>query len=159
MSATSPTLSLYHRFESMPAGRWLFSRALCFRAPYFRTIRPRIETLEPTRSVWRMKKRRAVENHLGTVHAIAMANLCELAAGTLMESGLPSTMRWIPKGMTIQYLSKAKTDLVGEARHDDLENVEGNVPVTVTVKDQEGTAVVEASITMQVSPKRTGNRS
>ncbi|TDT40273.1 acyl-coenzyme A thioesterase PaaI-like protein [Halospina denitrificans] len=154
MPAKSPTLRMYERFAAMPGGRAMFSRALCFRAPYFQTIRPRVETLEPTRSVWHMKKRRAVENHIGTVHALAMGNLCEIAAGTLMEAGLPASKRWIPKSMTIDYLAKANTDLVGEATHDALDSAEGDVPVVVTVRDKSGTAVVQATITMFVSAKK-----
>ncbi|MFE8070063.1 hotdog fold domain-containing protein [Marinobacteraceae bacterium S3BR75-40.1] len=154
MSASSPTYRLYRTFTRWPGGRALFSRALCFKAPYFRNIRPQVEVLEPGRSVWRMSKRRAVENHLGTVHALAMGNLCELAAGTLMEASLPSNLRWIPKGMTIDYLAKAKTDLVGEACHGDLATSRGDVPVEVVVRDRKGEAVVKATITMYVSERQ-----
>src|SRR3546814_8972215 len=43
-------LTLYRRITRWPAGHWLFSRAVCFKAPYFASIRPRIELLEPGRS-------------------------------------------------------------------------------------------------------------
>ena len=58
-----------------------------------------------------MRKRRAVQNHIGTVHAIAMCNLAEMAAGTLTEISIPASMRWLPKGMQVQYLRKAETDV------------------------------------------------
>ena len=51
-----------------------------------------------------LRKRRAVLNHIGTVHAIAMANLCELACGMLMEVTIPTTMpraASTPRTMTV----------------------------------------------------------
>src|SRR3546814_9665963 len=68
-------LTLYRRITRWPAGHWLFSRAVCFKAPYFASIRPRIELLEPGRCVASLRHRRAVTNHIGTVRAIALCNL------------------------------------------------------------------------------------
>jgi acyl-coenzyme A thioesterase PaaI-like protein len=150
----SSVLKIWARLSGTAAGRWLFSRLVCLRAPYFASIRPAFEVLEPGRAVARVKKRRAVTNHIGTVHAIAMANLCELVAGTMTEVAVPASMRWIPRGMKIQYLAKAETDIRGEARMPAL--VEGgsqDIVVPVEVRDQGGTAVVRAEITMYVSPK------
>ena len=59
------------------------------RAPYFGTIRPSFLDLQPKLCRVAMKKRRAVENHIGTVHALAMGNLCELAAGMCTEVTIP----------------------------------------------------------------------
>ncbi len=75
-------LSLYHRLQRWPAGSWLFSRAVCFKAPYFASIAPRITRLEHGRCEGTLADRRSVRNHIGTVHAIAMCNLAELTAGT-----------------------------------------------------------------------------
>jgi hypothetical protein len=58
-----------------------------------------------------MKKRRSVQNHIQTVHAIAMCKAAELAGGTCLDVSLTSSMRWIPVGMEVQYLTMAKTDL------------------------------------------------
>ena len=62
-----------------------------------------------------MQKHRAVLNHLGTVHAIAMCNMAELAGGTMTDATVPKTHRWIPKGMQVEYVKKATTDLVAIA--------------------------------------------
>ena len=139
-----------------PLGRWLFSRAVCFRAPYFGTIRPRFVELRPGYCLATMRKRRRVQNHIGTVHAIAMANLCELAAGTMTEVTVPVGMRWIPKGMTIEYLAKATTHLSAVARIDPMPpfDAAADVPVVVEVNDAAGAVVVRAVITMYVSPRR-----
>ncbi|MEO8101573.1 MAG: hotdog fold domain-containing protein [Betaproteobacteria bacterium] len=152
----SQALTLWNRMRDKPLGKWLFSRAICWKAPYFGTIAPRFEELKPGYSRVSMKKRRAVQNHIGTVHAIAACNLAELAAGTMMEAGLPASMRWLPKGMSVQYLKKCETDLIAEAIASDLaEGPARNVPVSVDMRDTHGNLVVHAVITMYVSPRKT----
>lgn len=94
---STPLLSLYNRLQRWPAGTWLFSRAVCFKAPYFASIAPRITRLEHGRCEGTLADRRKVRNHIGTVHAIAMCNLAELTAGLMVDASLPKGMRWIPK--------------------------------------------------------------
>jgi len=150
-------LSLYRKVTRWPAGHWLFSRAVCFKAPYFGTIAPRIVALQPNRCEVRIADRRRVHNHLGTVHAIALCNLAELAAGVMTDATLPPSMRWIPKGMTVEYLKKATGTMHGVATPDVplVESASGyELPVTVVVKNDAGEAVFRASIGMWVSPRK-----
>ena len=148
-------LDAWEKLSGSAAGRWLFSRIVCFRAPYFGTIRPVFDVLEPGRAVARMRKRRKVQNHIGTVHAIAMANLCEIIAGTLTEVSIPASMRWIPRGMQINYVAKATTDLHGEGLFPEIVKGEPqDVVVPVKVMDINDNVVVTADITMYVSPRR-----
>lgn len=148
-------LQQYDQLARVPFGKKLFALALCQKAPYFKTIAPRFETLEPGLVVVGMPERRAVHNHIGTVHALAIGNLCELAAGTMMEASLPRTHRWIPKGMDIQYLAKAESDLVARCAWDQqVSDVGAEVPVVVSVTDRAGTEVTRATIRMWVTPKR-----
>lgn len=150
-------LSMYRRITRWPAGHWLFSRAVCLKAPYFATIAPRFVALEPGRCEVRIRDRRRVHNHIGTVHAIALCNLAELSAGVMTDASLPPSMRWIPKGMTVEYLKKAKGTLHGVATPDIplVESTAGyDLPVTVIVTDEAGDVVFRARIAMWVSPKR-----
>jgi hypothetical protein len=74
------TLSLYRRGVGMlgrTLGNSIFSAAVCFKAPYFLTIRPVLLRLEPGHTSVRMRNSWLVRNHLGTVHAIAQCNLIE----------------------------------------------------------------------------------
>lgn len=154
---STPLLSMYRRITRWPAGHWLFSRAVCLKAPYFSTIAPRFVSLEPGRCEVRIRDRRRVHNHIGTVHAIALCNLAELAAGVMTDASLPASMRWIPKGMTVEYLKKAKGTLHGVATPDQplVESDRGyDLPVSVVVTDGTGEAVFRARIDMWVSPKR-----
>jgi uncharacterized protein (TIGR00369 family) len=148
-------LSAWQRFERWPFGKAIFSRAVCFKAPYFSSISPRFAELRPGFARVTMKKRRAVQNHIGTVHAIAMCNLAEIAAGTLTEVSIPRTMRWLPKGMTVEYLRKAETDVEAVATLPAVdEGAARDVPATVEVKDTAGQLVCRAVITMYVSPRK-----
>lgn len=154
--ATS-TLKIWQRCAGLPTGKWAFSRMLCLKAPYFSSIRPQFEELKPGYCRIRIPKRRAVLNHLGTVHAIAMCNMAELAGGTMTEVSVPDTHRWIPKGMAVEYLKKATTDLVAVATPETA--IDGSTAsecmVKVEVLDAQDVLVFQARITMWVSPKKT----
>ena len=154
-SNKSLALRLWTRLNGTAFGRWVFTRIICFRAPYFGSISPLFVTLESGRAVVTMQKRRKVKNHIGTIHAIAMANLCEIAAGVLTEVSIPADMRWIPKGMNIQYLGKAETKISATAELPAVKSGEKqDAIVSVDVKDTSGTIVVHADITMYVTPRR-----
>ena len=154
------TLDIWRFFASKPGGKWAFSRLLCLKAPYFGSIRPRFVHLRQEYCEVRIKKRRAVQNHLGSVHAIAMCNMAELAGGTMTEVTVPATHRWIPKSMTVNYLKIARTDLVAIASpHSALDlTAPGEFLVDVTVKDTGGEPVFNALITMWVAPRKVQSR-
>jgi acyl-coenzyme A thioesterase PaaI-like protein len=141
------------KLHSLPVvGPWLLSRAVGSVAPYFASIAPRIAVLERGRCDVGFRNRRRVRSHLGTVHAIAMCNACELAAGLAIDASLPATLRWIPRGMVVRYIKKAETDLVARARVEEVS--EGEVVVPVRVSDASEQVVMEADITMYVSARR-----
>lgn len=154
MSAS--VLQLYNSITRKPFGHWLFSRLICFKAPYFGSIKPRMTVLEPNRAEASIAHRRSVTNHLGTVHAIALCNLAEFIAGLMTDVSIPTSMRWIPKGMTVEYLKKAVGTQHGVATPEfpPREAAEGyELPVNVVVTDPQGEAVFKARISMWVSPK------
>lgn len=147
-------LSLYNKLESKPYGKQIYSGMVARMAPYFTTIRPKVEEIRPNYIKVSMKKRRAVHNHLKTVHAIASCNLCEFAAGLCMEASIPSHRRWIPMGMEVAYVKKAKTHLTAicDLSSIDWENCD-HALCEVSVKDLNEVEVVRATIKMKVSDK------
>ena len=86
------------------------------RVPYFASIVPHVVRMEPGFAEVTVPKWFFVYNHLHTVHAIASCNAAEIAMGMLMEATVPSSHRWIPKAMTVQYLEKATTSLRARRR-------------------------------------------
>ena len=150
------TANLLKKFKNLPFGLWLFTRAICFKAPYFASIHPVFTVLEAGRGEAKIRKKRAVQNHLGTVHAIAMANLCELVAGTTLEITVPKTHRWIPKSMKINYIAKATTDVTAKTKF----NINtwpdaGSENILVEVFDEQQKLVVNAEIEMYISKKKS----
>lgn len=148
------TFRAYQLLTRFPAGRWLFTRIVCFKAPYFASIRPRVTVMQPGRAEVLMRQRRAVQNHIGTVHAIACCNACEMAMGMLAEATIPDRLRWLPKGMTVQYLKKATGELRAVASLAPAGFAEGEVIVPVDVLDARGEIVVHADIVLHVTAKR-----
>ena len=147
---------ILEKIKKWPGGLWIFSKVICFKAPYFSTIKPVFTKLEVGYGEARLKKKRAVQNHIGTVHAIACANLCEFVAGTTIEISLPGTHRWIPKSMQIQYVAKAATDLTAKTKLDTSNWPDaGPVVMHVDVVDKNQVVVVTADIEMYVSRKKT----
>jgi acyl-coenzyme A thioesterase PaaI-like protein len=150
------TLALYERMRRWPAGHWLFTRTICFKAPYFGSISPLIEVLEPGRCVARLRRHRAITNHIGSVHAIAMCNLAELVGGMMTEVSLPDSMRWIPKGMTVEYVKKGMGTIRGVATPA-IPIVAADIgyplPVDVVLTDDAGDVVFRATISMWMSPR------
>ena len=146
----------WRRLGGNAVGRWLFSRAICLKAPYFASIRPLFRRLEPGLCEVGFRKRRAVLNHIGTVHAIAMCNAAELAGGLVTEVTLPETHRWIPKDMRVEYIKTATTDLVATARCTLPETLadQQTLEVAVEVRDTSGSTVLRALIDMHVSRRR-----
>lgn len=153
----SPLLSLFRRCSAWPGGRWLFTRAVCWKAPYFASIAPHVDQLDAGRCEVRLRDRRRVHNHIGTVHAIALCNAAELAAGLMTEASVPSNMRWIPKGMQVHYVKKAigTQRVIAEPDFAAGTSTSGyELPVSVQALDASGEVTFTASVRMWITPKR-----
>lgn len=153
---SNQVLSIYNNLAGKPLGKWLFSKLICFKAPYFGSIKPRMVELRPNHGEATLRHRRAVTNHLGTVHAIALCNLAEFVGGLTCDVSIPASMRWIPKGMAVEYLKKATGTMraVATPAFRPYEAAEGyELPFDVVVTNSQGEAAFKATISMWVSPK------
>lgn len=145
------TLNLFNRLKTIPGGTRLFTLGVCRTARYFSSISPHVEELRPGYARVSIRKQPKVTNHLGTVHAIAMCNMAELAGGLMTDVSIPKGARWIPSAMQVQYKKKATTDLIAQARGETIAwNGNGNIEVPVEVTDATGAVVFTASITMNL---------
>lgn len=141
-----PTLDMYNK-----VGPTAFSNMACQLAPYASTITPQITVLAVNRAEVVVPFRKEITNHLAAVHAIALCNAAEMAGGMLTEVSIAQDARWIPKGMTVEYLAKAKTDIKAIANGEGIDwSTEGDKVVPVEVFDTNDIKVFTARITMNV---------
>jgi len=144
---------MYHKMLKLPFGATIFSAIFARKAPYFKTIKPFITHLEPGRCELFFKKRKAVQNHIGTVHAIALCNGLEMAMGAVAEASIPAHLRWIPKKMNVSYTAKADSDIHVTASIAPEAWKIGDVPIQVQAARSDGTLVICGEIIVYVSEK------
>lgn len=154
---TSPAARLdtaWTRLSPLPGGRWLFARLLGRIVPYSATIRPRFLLLEPGRARVAIRERRRLRNHLRSVHAIALANLGELASGLAMTLALPPRTRGIPVRLEIDYLKKGRGLIVAEGRATppDTVDTEMDAVATAELTDEDGDVVAAMVVTWRLAP-------
>ena len=153
MASANYLINLYERCLKLPFGRKIFSTMFARKAPYFKTIKPLITELKPNFCQLTFKKRKPVQNHIGTVHAIAVCNGMEMAMGALAEASIPKHLRWLPKGMNVQYLAKTDSDVTIEAVASESTWQPGDQPISVEAKRSDDTVVAAGQIMIYVSEK------
>jgi acyl-coenzyme A thioesterase PaaI-like protein len=155
MDAPSATITRWwRRLHGLPGGRLVFSWMIGRMAPYTGSMGARVVDLEPGHAIWTLRDRRPVRNHLRSVHAVALVNLAEVASGTAMLAGLPAGTRGIVRGISIEYLRKARGTLTAECRCSPPAVTEDtDFPVTADVRNAAGEIVARAVVTWRLSPR------
>jgi acyl-coenzyme A thioesterase PaaI-like protein len=152
-SARNPVRPLWDRLARRPGGRRLFSILLGRMAPYSGSISPRVEEIRPGYARVAMPDRRAVRNHLRSVHAVALMNLAELSSGLALNYALPDDARAILTGLSIEYLKKARGRLTAEAEVEvPRTNEEREYELESVIRDGAGEVVARARARWLVGP-------
>ncbi len=154
MAKNNTLMALWQRLSAYPGGKLLFSKGVQRKAPYFKTANGIVQELRPNFCQVLVKKKKSVENHIGTVHVIAICNGLEMAMGVCAESSIPAHLRWIPKGMQVDYTAKAGTDITCTAEINPEDWKPGDLNVKVTGSDSAGTPVVVGVIKLWISEKK-----
>ncbi|MEO7918860.1 MAG: hotdog fold domain-containing protein [Thermoanaerobaculia bacterium] len=144
-TAAARLRATWNRLSPRPGGKWLFSKIFGTLIPYSGSVRPQILELGPGFARVAMADRRAVRNHLASVHAIALTNLAEMTTGLAMTFGLPDSARAILTQISIDYLKKARGTLVCECRCDPPStDARTEFDVISEIRDAEGVVVARA---------------
>jgi acyl-coenzyme A thioesterase PaaI-like protein len=142
----------WRRLAPLPGGRFLFSLMLGRMVPYTGALGARVEALEPGYARLTLRDRRGVRNHLGSVHAVALANLAEVTSGLAMLTGLPENARGIVVHIGVEYLKKARGTLTAECRCRAPSGIEETVTVTAGVMNASGEVVARAEVRWLIRP-------
>ena len=108
----------------------------------------------------RVRNRKKVQNHIGSVHAAAMALLAETATGIVVGMNVPDDRIPVIKTLKVDYLKRAKGDMeaIATLTPEDIERIrtteKGDIVVPVTVTDGEGKEPIACEMTWAWVPKR-----
>lgn len=127
---------------------WAFGRNV----PFMHTARLQFRELSEERAVLHLRNRRRVQNHIGSVHAAAVALLAETASGTLLAMNLADDRVPLLKSMQIDYVKRSQGDLLAEATLDAdarkrvRAEGKGELVVPVSITDESGAQPVQCSL-------------
>jgi acyl-coenzyme A thioesterase PaaI-like protein len=141
------------RLSPLPGGRALFSRLLGLMIPYTGSIHPLVLELRPGYARVQMRDRRAVRNHLRSIHAIALMNLGEVTTGLAMTLAMPDGARGIVTGLSMEYLKKARGLLTAECTAPAFDaSVSAQHDFRADIVDESGDVVARATAHWLVGP-------
>ena len=154
--AGNPIRDAWDRLHGLPGGPQLFSRLVGMLAPYTGSMGASVVALERGRSRVVLRDRRSVRNHLRCVHAIALANLAELAGNITVAYALPDDARFIVSGISVEYVKKARGTLTATCEIDvPTSNERIEIEVPVDINDKQGEVVAQATLRTLIGPKKS----
>jgi acyl-coenzyme A thioesterase PaaI-like protein len=95
-----------HNYNWGAVGRWFFGKQYSMSKNFAGTIKPKVLKMQPGHVSVQMKQRKAVHNHIGTVHAIAVCNLIDTCMTLLTDASIHRKYVWTPIGMDVNYKKK-----------------------------------------------------
>jgi len=141
------------RLSKLPGGKTLFSLLVGWKTPYSGTIGARVAELEPGWCRVTLRDRGRIRNHLASVHAMALANLAEMASGLAVLVSLPAGVQGIVTGFSISYQKKARGLLTAECRVSGLNvTAEQEYEAPVAITDARGDVVARATARWRLRP-------
>lgn len=120
-----------------------------------------IEELSTSRAVVFVKNRKKVQNHIGGVHAAAMALVAETATGFVVGMNVPDTAIPVIKSMHIDFVRRAKGGLRAVAELDEaqLQQIQttpkGEVTPHIKVTDEAGEEPIRCTMVWAWTPRRS----
>ncbi|SEQ33598.1 Acyl-coenzyme A thioesterase PaaI, contains HGG motif [Solimonas aquatica] len=122
----------------------------------------RFEHLSATQAIVHMANRRKVRNHIGGIHAAAMALLAETTSGAVFGMNVPDDKLPLLKSMHVDYQRRAQGALKATATLDAgaaariAAEPKGEMVVPVRVQDESGEAPIAVTMVWAWVEKRRG---
>lgn len=151
-------LANWDRLHSLPFGNRLFSWAVGRTAPYTGTVGGVFTEVRPGFARVELADRRRVQNHLASIHAVALVNVAEMTSGVALMTALPPGVRGIVTGLSIEYHKKARGRLLCECTADIPSSVSPSMSESIThdvqakITDRSGDVVATATVHWRLSP-------
>ena len=139
---------------------WLLNYMLGSTIKFVGTAGVKCELLTQHKSIWVLRNKKKVRNHIKGIHAAAMGLLAETATGMLVGMNVPDHKTPVIKSMKVNYLKRVKGDLTATATLSESEVEEiidqekGEIVVPVTVIDSAGQEPIECEMIWAWTPKR-----
>lgn len=161
MTQLSPLPAAIKKIERFPAflQKPLLSLMIGKTVKYVGTSGVKCLDLTTKRSVFFIKNKSKVRNHIGGVHAAAMALLAETATGMLIGMNIPADKIGVIKTLKVDYLKRVEGDLTAVATLTDEQvqqistTEKGDTEVQVTITDSANKEPIQATMIWAWIPK------
>ncbi len=148
-------LGTWQRLRAWPAGTWLFSKLLGRSVPYSGTIGAHVRDLGRGHARLTLRDRRAVRQHLSSIHAVALVNLGELTSGLALVSALPAGVRAIVLGLSADFYKKARGTVSAETTiSPPVVTGPVEMPVTAELRDSTNDLVCRVTVRWRLDQER-----
>ncbi len=145
----------WDKLHRKPGGKFLFSFLIGRFVPYSGSIGARVEEFRPGYARLSLKDRKKVRNHLGSFHAIAMANLGELTTGLAVIFGTPPESRSILRSLEVSYEKKARGLLTSTCSCEPVSPTENTeYIIKAEIRDEAADVVSVVSAVWVIGPEK-----
>jgi uncharacterized protein (TIGR00369 family) len=120
----------------------------------------RFEALSAHECIVSIKNNKKVQNHIGGIHAAAMALLAETATGFVFGMNVPDSKLPLIKKMDIDYVRRSTGDMkaVASLTSEQIQRIKteskGHVVIPIVITDEANVEPIKASMTWAWTSKR-----
>lgn len=166
MTSTNPFVEIADRYRGLPRRlrQPLVTRAVGEVIPFVGTAECFVEEYQPTRVAVSLNNRSEVQNHLGGLHAAALALLAETASGLVVALNVPDESAPLLRTMDVSFERFARGAAWAEATLDEEEAARirsspiGRIDVSVELTGPAGDALVGSALEWAWLPKERLDR-
>lgn len=143
---SNPFTKLINATRVLPASlqSTVLTKAFGKLVPYVSTSGVYYETVTPSKVVVSLENKKRVQNHIGSVHAVAVTLLAETATGFILGINLPSDRVLLVKSYNVDFykpLGKGQVAAVAtlndEQRQYILDNPKGDMVIPCVIEDRQ----------------------